>query len=269
MGKLIFILRFIIKLNLIKTLIANFKCLPINQAIHLPIIIFGPCKLHHLSGEVVFTGPVKFGQLIIGVSDPVRSCFSKSYISLLGKLVVGKHVVIRRGIKLSVVGTLILHDSVFISDNNTIICSDLIEIGSATRLANNVTVMDTDMHYVINAQTREVKNNHAPIYIGDNNWIGSYTFVKKRTKTPKGTIIAGPFSSIGKDLIGKIPENSFIGGSPVKLIREGFRRINSKESDAIIRNHFLESDNSFILPKESIIDDFCMPKNVNTLRDEL
>lgn len=269
MDRLIFILRFLVKLNYLKTLIINFRCLKLKDAILFPILIFGPCRLHHLRGKIKFDCKVKTGQLLIGISDPVRSSFAKSYISLLGNMIIGSHVVIRRGIKLSITGTLVLRDSVFIGDNNTIICSDRIEIDKATRLANNVSVMDTDLHYVINIDTREIKNNHAPIYIGENNWIGTYTMVKKRTKTPKGTIIAGPFSSIGKDLTNKIPENSFIAGSPVKLIRTGFRRINNKQSDAIIAYHFNKFDSNFVLDDNFDIDKFCMPQKLNGIEDDM
>ena len=268
-NKLIFLIRFCIKLNWWKTFLINFRLLAFKNAVKFPILIFGKCKLHHLKGELVFNCPIKFGQLLIGISDALRSYENLSYISLLGKLEVGEHVVLRRGIRLSIFGCLIIEDNVHIGDNNTIICTDKMVIGKATRVANNTTFMDTDFHYVINTNTREIKQNHAPIEIGENNWIGAWTTIKKGTRTPKGTIIAGPYSTIGKDFIGKIPENSFLAGSPVKLIREGFRRVNSKESDALIRKHFSESASPFVLSDEIDIDQFCMPQITNSISADL
>lgn len=247
----------------------NFRLLSLKDAVKFPILIFGKCRLHHLKGNIIFNCPVEFGQLLIGISDALRSFENSSYISLLGTLEVGNHVVLRRGIRLSVVGYLKIDDNVHIGDNNTIICTDKVEIKKATRFANNTSIMDTDFHYVINTNTREVKQNHAPIEIGENNWIGAWTTIKKGTRTPKGTIIAGPFSTIGKDMIGKIPENCFLAGSPVKMIREGFRRINSKESDAIIRKYFGNSDSPFVLGDDIDMDSFCMPQFQNNIADEL
>ena len=267
--RFVLLLRFFLKLNWWKTILINFRLLPFKKAIIFPVLIFGKCKLHHLKGAIVFNCPIQFGQLLIGLSDAVRSYDKSSYISLLGTLEVGKHVVLRRGIRLSVSGSLQLGDNVFISDNNTIICVDNVVIKNSTRFANNVTLMDTDFHYILNTITREVKQNHAPIEIGENNWIGSWTTIKKGAKTPKGTIIAGPFSTIGKDFIGRIPENSFLAGSPVKLIREGFRRVNSKESDALIRKHFCESALPFVLSDDVDIDSFCMPQRTNGISAEL
>lgn len=267
--KIIFYIRFFIKLNWLKTCIINFRLLSFHDALHFPILIFGPCYLHHLSGKVIFNQSIKFGMLIIGISDPIRSYSQKTYISLLGKVYVGNHVVLRRGLRLFVSGNLTLENSIYIGDNNTIICSDKVLIKEATRTANNITIMDTDFHYVLNTETREVKNNHAPIVIGENNWIGGHCVIKKGTKLPKGTIIIGPFSSVSKDLIGKIPENSMLGGSPVKLIRSGYRRVNSKDSDAIIKRYFKDHKTAYILPQNIDFDDFCMPKKTNNIQDEL
>ncbi len=267
--QLIYIIRFCMKLNFFKTIFINFRLLPFISACHLPILIFGQCKLHHLKGRIVFNCPIKFGQLLIGISDPLRSYQYKTYISLLGTIHVENHVVLRKGLQLSVVGDLYLEDSVHIGDHNTIICTDEITIKKGTRVANDTTFMDTDFHYVLNTENREIKQNHAPIELGENCWIGGNCVIKKGTKLPKGTILIGPFSSVSKDLTEIIPENSLIGGSPAKLIRSGYRRVNSKESDAIIRSHFKSHNNPFILNQETDIESFCMPQFINSIRNEI
>ncbi len=270
-NKATYVIRFLIKLNWIKTLKANFICLKPKDAIHFPILIFGPCDVHHLKrGSISFTPPtIKFGSILIGISDPVRSRFSKSYLCILGKVSIGEHCVLRRGINLFVTGNLSIGDNVLIADNNTIICTDSITFGNSVRVGPNSVFMDTDYHYVVNTNNRNIKQNHGVVVVGDGCWIGGNCHLKKNAQLPKGTIMAGPFSSLSKNLIGIIPENSFIGGSPAKLIASGFRRVNNKQSDAKIHKHFMESNKPYILEDVIDIDEFCTPQTINSISDEL
>ncbi len=267
--KFLFAIRFIIKLNWLKTAVANFICFPFTEAIHFPLLIFGPCDVHHLKrGSISFTPPLKFGRVLIGISDPVRSRFSKSYLCVLGKITIGEHCVLRRGINLFVTGNLSFGNNVHIGDNNTIICTDSISFGNSVRVGPNSVFMDTDYHYVVNTSNRSIKQNHGAITVGDGCWIGGNCHLKKNAQLPKGTIMAGPFSSLSKKLIGIIPENSFIAGSPAKLIASGFRRVNNKQSDAYISQEINNLD-KIILANGIDIDDFCTPQINNSIEDEL
>lgn len=269
MNKIIFILRFILKLNWFKTLKANFCCFSPKEAIRLPILIFGPCDVHHLKkGCIHFTSPIKFGRLLIGISDPVRSRFSKSYLCILGNVTIGEHCVLRRGINLFVTGKLSFGDNIHIGDNNTIICTDNITFEDSVRVGPNTTFMDTDYHYVVNTNNMTVKQNHGPIFIGKGCWVGGNCMLKKNAHLPNGTIMAGPFSSLSKNLIGIIPENSFIAGSPAKLISSGFRRVNNKQSDAYIRNK-INGLTKVILTPDTDVEKFCTPQSSNSIEDEL
>lgn len=269
MNKLIFILRFLIKLNWIKTLKANFCCFSPKDAIRLSILIFGPCDVHHLKkGSINFTSPIKFGRLLIGISDPVRSHNSKSYLCVLGNVAIGEHCVMRRGISLFVTGKLSFGDNVHVGDNNTIICTDSIAFGNSVRVGPNTTFMDTDYHYVLNTNDMTIKQNHGPILIGSGCWIGGNCMLKKNARLPNGTIMAGPYSSLSKDLTDTIPENSFIAGSPAKFITSGFRRVNNKQSDAYIRSE-INGLTKIILATNTDIENFCTPQSSNSIEDEL
>ncbi|MFR9502506.1 MAG: acyltransferase [Rikenellaceae bacterium] len=250
------------KINISKTILANFAFLPYSQAIKLPILIYGPCKFGGLKGKIEFDEPIKRGLLTIGLSDPVRSQFSKSYISINGTLKVEGNLTLRRGINMSIANnsTFVVGNNVFISDNCTIISFEKITIGKGTVVGNNTVVMDSDFHSIINTNNGCVNPSKKSIVIGENNWLGGWCTVKKGTVTPKGTIIAGPYSMVSKDYTDKIPEYSLIAGSPAKLLVSGMRLVNNSESEKMLGNHFAQSASSFQLDDLSKLDKFCSPK---------
>ena len=88
------------RINLYQTLLANLLLLPIKEAVKFPILIYGKCRKKDMYGKVIFHSPVHTGMLKIGISDPVRSFDSKSFISICGILEIGDSVVLRKGISL-------------------------------------------------------------------------------------------------------------------------------------------------------------------------
>jgi acetyltransferase-like isoleucine patch superfamily enzyme len=253
------------RLKLIQTVYINFRTLPFKEAIKIPVLIYGKTKFISLKGNILFSTNVCYGMLIIGDCDPIRSYDSVNLIDLEGDLMVDIGNVLRQGIKLRVAqnGKIVLNKNVFISDNNTIISNKLILFGANTRVGNNVTFMDTDFHYMVNVNTREIKNNVNSIIIGESNWIGGWCTIKKGTVTPKGTILAGPYSMMSKDYTKLIQENSIIGGSPAKLLVEGFRRISSLKSETLVGNYYASNSEMFTLDSNIEIEGFCSAKNKN------
>lgn len=248
--------------NFIKSLYVNLCLMPLRDALKLPILIYGKCTLYELGGRVRFNVPVKKGLLKIGQMDPVRSYYSKSFLSIRGELVVGANVTLRRGINIQILkdACVQLDDYVYIGDNCTIISRNKIHLGIGTRVGNNTTFMDTDFHFIINTETKQVKNNVKPIYIGDYNWIGGNCIIKKGTKTPKGTILAGPYSMISKDYSNRIPEYSIIAGSPAKLLCENYRRINNNPIESKLWEVFKTGKDVYTFDENLSIDSICLPQ---------
>ena len=249
------------RVNFVKTIAINIVYFPLKTALKFPIIIYGPCRLQKLSGQIIFDGEIKTGILKIGLSDPVRSWNSYSFISLDGKIHLGKQVILRRGINLQVSRDTLLNieDNVSIGHNCTLIVHRQIYIGKGTSIGNNTTIMDSDFHYVVNLSSRMIKPASLPIIIGECNWIASWCTIKKGTQTPKGTIVAGPYSMLGKNYVGKIPEFSLIAGSPAKLLVEGVRRVNNMHSENELIKHFAKTSSNYVLPDDVDLDEFCMP----------
>lgn len=248
------------RVNWWQTLRFNFMLLPFKTACKLPFLLYGKCELGVLRGEVEFLHKPYKGMVKIGITDPFRSISTPSYISICGKMIVGKSVILRRGIRFSVIqlSNFLLNDCVTIGNNVNLYCAKEVVIGRATSVGNNTTIMDTDFHYVIKTATGLVKDNSLPIIIGDNNWIGGNCIIRKGTKTPKGTIVAGPYSMLSKDYTKLIPEYSLVAGSPAKLLMENVRRVNNYDSERIIADYFKEHNEPFAFSGD--IDDFCLPK---------
>lgn len=247
------------RVNIFKTILINFMAFPLRTAFKFPILVYGPCKISSLSGKInIDENCIRKGILKIGICDANRSFFSKSYLRITGTLNIHGQVVKRRGGSIFVGEdcTLDLHDEAYIGDNVTIIVQDKITIGKSVRIANDVLIMDSDFHYVLNVNNGIVKNNHAPVVINDYCWIGGNCVIKKGVILPKGTILTGPYSMVSKDY-SSIPEYSIIGGCPAKLISSGFRRVNNSKSDSVIQNHYLTTDEPFVL--DSDVESFCSP----------
>lgn len=248
-------------LNRFMTLYVNVSLLPFKDAIKFPILIYGKCYACNLSGKIIFDKPIQKGLLVLGQTDPVRSFDKATVINLAGTVYVHGISEIRRGLHLQVNpnSSVELGNNVFIGDNVTIICSKSIKIGANTRIGNSCTFMDTDFHYIVNTITKTVHPASKSIDIGINNWIAGYNVIKKGAKTPKGTILAGPYSMIGKDYSLKINEYSIIGGSPAKLICENYRRINNSKQQAILHEYF-QNNTDFYKYSDSVdFDVVCVP----------
>ena len=249
-------------LNRFVTLYVNIRTLPLKDALKFPILIYGKCYAVNLKGSIIFKSKIEKGLLIIGRTDPVRSFDGSSILNIIGDIVIENRAEFRRGFHLQVNpgATFEIGDEVVIGDNTTVICTKSIRLGKYTRIGNNCTFMDTDFHYIVNTTSKAVRTTFKSIQIGENNWIAGYNVVKKGAITPKGTIVAGPYSMIGKDYTSKIGEYCIIGGSPAKLIAENYRRINNSLWQEKLHKYFKEKTEPYFFPEGTDLDKVCVPK---------
>lgn len=91
-----------------KTIAVNFKCLPLKQAIKLPVLISNHCYLRCVKGTFVIDAPVKTGMILmgfgnVGIFDKKRS---RSILELSKTGIITFHGTARfgNGVKLSVGG---------------------------------------------------------------------------------------------------------------------------------------------------------------------
>lgn len=247
------------RLRLFKTIYFNFRTMPAGLAWKTPVWVYGRIKFYDLSGKVlpIEGKTVHPNMMTIGNMDPVRSDGFVSSVSVSGSVYYGEKVELRNGLKMNVSGTLILEDYTFVSDNGTFIIVDECRICKKTKCAFNVTFMDTDIHYMIDANTGDIRNNHKPIEIGIGNWIGGNSLIKKGTKTPDYLILAGPYACLTKDYTKDIPQYACMGGCPAKLIKVGLRHIHNSKSEHSLAEYF--KSNIGLYHFEGDIDKFCSP----------
>lgn len=99
----------------------------------------------------------------------------------------------------------------FCNSNVKIRCSKEITIGNDVAISHDVTIMDSDAHY-IEVEGYEMSK---PIHIEDNVWIGTRATILKGVTIGKGAIVAAG-AVVTKD----VPSNSIVAGIPATVIKE-------------------------------------------------
>ena len=85
--------------------------------------------------------------------------------------------------------TLYLGDGLYMSGNDLIICRNNISLGADSMLSWNVTIMDSDLHNIMDAN-QTVYNLPKPVSVGVHTWIGFDTKILKGSVIPDGCIVA-------------------------------------------------------------------------------
>ncbi len=96
-----------------------------------------------------------------------------------------------------------------------IFCATGIEIGNDVQIGANANIYDTDFHALDHIDRRLGRNTPtAPVYIGDDVWIGANVTVLKGVNIGKRAVIAA-----GSVVTSHIPADTVAGGVPCKVIR--------------------------------------------------
>ncbi len=101
----------------------------------------------------------------------------------------------------------------------TIYSTFSIKIGKNATIGANCKIIDNDFH-PINPEYRRLGLNQqymkrAPIYIGDNCFIGMNSIILKGTTIGNNVVVGA-----GSVVSGKYPDNCIIAGNPAKIIRQ-------------------------------------------------
>ena len=212
--------------NLHKTILFNFRYLPLRQAIKLPIIFVSKVKFINLKGKVLLNGKVKTRMVVVGTrgnslyqqlpnvvvwNNHGGTCVFSDQISFCNGL----------SIEIGVDGYLNFGENIYCGPMVRIACFDAITIKDNSRIAWETIILDTDFHQTINVETHEKSVLTRPVIIGKNNWIGLRSFVMKGTCTPDYCIVSA-YSLLNKKY--DVPSYSLIGGSPAKFLKGNLYR---------------------------------------------
>lgn len=98
---------------------------------------------------------------------------------------------------------------------------DKITVGKNVLIGWDTCIMDSDMHTILNLETKEILPKTAKVSIGDNVWIGTRCLVLKGSNIPNGCIV-GARSVFTKSFNS---ENAIIVGNPAKVVKTGYTRL--------------------------------------------
>lgn len=151
-----------------------------------------------------------------------KSCI-RSVLEIDGKIIVSKRLDIGRGSRICVgcQGNLKVEKMVNTSRLH-LVCQEEMNIGDNVLVAWDTTIMDSDMHSIIDVRSNKCIPQSKRVTIEDDVWIGTRSIILKGTHISKGSIIGA-----GSVVSGKYNENySIIAGNPAKVIKMGFTRFN-------------------------------------------
>ena len=241
------------RINWWKTILINFRMLPILEAVRLPILCYGQIKFVLWGGRIELND-VRKGVLKIGYDlAAYREC-GVTTVKLLkdSTLVIDGEVIIMQGasVVLGPQARLSMGNHCTLGDRAEIICKKKVEIGDYSEITWDCQVTDFGSHPIKDRETGSYRNLFLPVRIGNYCWIGNRTTIQPGTKLPNRVIVASN-SILNKDYIKMgIQPYSLIGGMPAKLIRNNVE--SNYEQDSVIQSYFLEHEEEFASEEQII-----------------
>lgn len=249
--------------KLLKTLYFNLRLCKFKDALRCPIFIYGRTKMWKLSGSVEFMiDKIEPGMVRWGYDWGYRSN-GDSVIRIEGTVKFGGKCLIVKACNIAVFpgAVLSIGEGGEITENVLIYCLKSVTIGNNCSITYQTSIMDTDFHYMINTETKDIRPRAMSILIGDNVWIGNRASIKKGTVIPSNTTIAASYSVLTKDYSG-IPPHSVLGGCPAKVIATSVSRTWRNEMQTIKRldQWFMNNpnENKYILTSNECITDYLL-----------
>lgn len=238
-------------LNPFATIYLNLRCLPLKQALRLPVWVYGRPRLMNLSGRIELgelkSGIVRFNIIIIGSPSNMGA---QSELNIGGTLRFEGKARIRTGIRIVVDAGARLEfgKNLILGDYINIGCARHIRIGESARIAHRTQIFDTNYHYVANLSKGIVPPLSREVEIGDRCWICNGASITAGARVPADTIISSN-SLVNKDF-SALPPYSIIGGCPAKQIASGVRLVSQLAKEREITEFYrTHPDEMFQIPE--------------------
>ena len=241
--------------NLFRTLLFNIKAFGLLKGLKLPVYVYSKVMIYHI-GRIEFKCPVSRGLITIGMNKRDEALCHTIWDNN-GTIEVSGRLFINFGVKIVNQGVITFGGDNAIGSACTITIEDRLDIGHDTSFGRRTDIMDSDSHFLIDVESRTIQRNSKPIRIGNYNWFGSNTFVKKGTVTPDYLLVASPNALLCKDY-SEVAPYTIMAGSPARPIASGKRRLYNFSNERKVRNFFAnKQDNTYIVPPGEDLDAYC------------
>lgn len=235
--------------NVLKTLYINFKLFPFRIARKLPLKIYYNTDIQINRGRLQFRPGIEIQRFMVSIGNfpnpmsSLKGSYTYVRVSPTAKLILGKDVTIRNGANIVVgrQGRMSIGDGVLINAKSLVYSNMQVDIEDNVRISWNVQIMDSDFHFVYNDNNNSIKYCSAPIVIGRNCWIGSYTMVCKGSKIPQYSILSSG-SLINKDFSYLESKGNLFVGRPAVLKQTGIYRIFDEKKENELFSRFQQNN---------------------------
>lgn len=205
-----------------KTLYLNFKCLPVKQAIKLPILLYKP-KILCLKGRIrinagnVKTGMIQLGKFEVNIYPNNGISFDiRGTLTFKGTCRIGNS----SAVSIAENAEATIGDNFTATTSLKLVNYDRISIGSNVLVGWSCLICDNDFHMITDISSGKTFANRGSIRIGDKVWIANNCSIMKNAEIPANTIVAA-HSLVNKRM--DIPEYSLIAGTPATVKRNDVR----------------------------------------------
>lgn len=207
----------------LRSIYINFRCLPFNQAIHLPIIIGGSTYFENRLRKgsfVIDSVDINRGMISLGVDKGSFGGGDLQYIDIKNESQVCFHgrCHLARGFKLicGAQGHISFGNNVNINYNVLINANTSITIGDNVIMGWRCNLLDWDGHDIFTLPSYYVINAPKPISIGNNCWLGANCNILKGVSLEADIII--PVNTV----INKSCPDSHVvyGGIPNRVLKD-------------------------------------------------
>lgn len=205
--------------SVLRSLIYNFKYLPLHQAVYLPLIIFKNAEIKG-KGKIEILNFRKGIRIYIGGETlnwlDTNKEYTKIYIEKDGVTQFAKDVFLGCGTKIEIASKakLVLEENNVFTGKTTIICKNCISFGKNNLISWENLFMDSDGHSI---EYEENRNQLGEIKVKDNVWIGCRCTIKKNTIIGSNNVVAS--NTVLSRKYEK--QNTIIAGNPARIVKEG------------------------------------------------
>lgn len=210
-------------INIIATIIWNFRLFPFKIALKYPILIGHNVDFYgvHRGDIILESQRIRKGMIRIGISRfptfPSKGLHTMIRVSPNSSITFGEEVILNTGCSLIAAcgGQIIIGNDVWINQCSIFYSNSEIRIGNHTRIGWKTQLYDSPVHFLIDTNTGNVSDSKRPIYVGNNVWIANHVSISAGAYIPDFTVVAS-HSLVNKNFSEQKEIGGLLVGIPAK-----------------------------------------------------